>query len=110
MGRLIDADELLTHIEDYGEGQSRLDLIDPYYVRNASTVEAIPKADYKARLKADMVAMLEGVDLQFDKISFCRKGEWKTVPEIKAEYKAVIQQKINALKAEIEPQEGSNKE
>lgn len=40
--RLIDADELLTHIEDYGEGQCRLDLIDPYYVRNATTVNAIP--------------------------------------------------------------------
>ena len=41
--RLIDADELLTHIEDYGEGQSRLDLISPYYVHNAPTVDAIPR-------------------------------------------------------------------
>lgn len=29
-------------------------------------VEAIPKADYEARLKADMVAMLEDLDLQID--------------------------------------------
>ncbi len=43
--RIIDADELLTHIEDYGEGQSSLDLIDPYYVRNAPTVNAIPLPD-----------------------------------------------------------------
>ena len=28
-------------------------------LENAPTVEAIPKADYEARLKADMVAMLE---------------------------------------------------
>lgn len=28
--------------------------------------EAIPKADYEARLKADMVAMLEDLDLQID--------------------------------------------
>ena len=48
--------------------------------------------------KADMVAMLKEIDLQFDEICFCRKAEWKTVPEIKAEYKAVIQQKINSLK------------
>ena len=60
--------------------------------------EYIPKAQYEQRLKADMVAMLEEIDLQFDEICFCRKAEWKTVPEIKAEYKAVIQQKINALK------------
>ena len=51
--------------------------------------------------KADMVAMLKEVDLQFDKICFYKNmGEWKTVPEIKAEYKAIIQQKINALKGE----------
>ena len=43
--RLIDADKLLTHIEDFGEGQYRLDLIDPYYVRNAPTVDAIPLPD-----------------------------------------------------------------
>lgn len=36
--RLIDADELLTHIRDYGEGQNQLLLIDPYYVRKAPTV------------------------------------------------------------------------
>ena len=56
------------------------------------------KKEYENRLKADMVAMLEEIDLQFDEICFCRKAEWKTVPEIKAEYKAVIQQKINSLK------------
>lgn len=61
-------------------------------------VEAIPKDQYEARLKADMVAMLEEIDLQFDEICFYKKGEWKTVPEIKAEYKAVIQEKINALR------------
>jgi len=58
---------------------------------------------YEQRLKADMVAMLEEIDLQFDEICFYKNmGEWKTVPEIKAEYKAVIQQKINALKIKSE--------
>ena len=33
---------------------------------NVSTVEAIPKDQYEARLKADMVAMLEDLDLQID--------------------------------------------
>ena len=58
------------------------------------------EADYEARLKADMVALLEEIDLQFDEICFYKKGEWKTVPEIKAEYKAVIQKKINAMNAD----------
>lgn len=61
--------------------------------------------DYYGRLKADMVAMLEEIDLQFDEICFSRRGEWKTVPEIKAEYKAVIREKINALKGESEAEE-----
>lgn len=59
------------------------------------------QADYETRLKADLVAVLEEIDLQFDEICFCRKSEWKTVPEIKAEYKAVIRQKIDALREEI---------
>lgn len=37
-GRLIDADELLDKKQDYGEGQSTLILIDPYYVRKAPTI------------------------------------------------------------------------
>lgn len=61
--------------------------------------------DYYGRLKADMVAMLEEIDLQFDEICFSRRGEWKTVPEIKAEYKAVIQQKINELNGGQEEKE-----
>lgn len=69
-----------------------------FMMDNMPTIEAIPRADYEARLKADMVDILEKIDLQFDEICFCRKAEWKTVPEIKAEYKAVIQQEIKALK------------
>ena len=37
--RLIDADALLDKVQDYGEGQERLMLIDPYWVRKAPTVE-----------------------------------------------------------------------
>lgn len=43
--RLIDADKLLTKAQDYGEGQEKLILIDPYYVKNAKTVQAIPIPD-----------------------------------------------------------------
>ena len=36
---LIDADALLDKVQDYCEGQERLMLIDPYWVRKAPTVE-----------------------------------------------------------------------
>lgn len=38
-GDLISRDELLDHIEDFGEGQNRLMLIDPVYVRTAPAIE-----------------------------------------------------------------------
>lgn len=64
------------------------------------------QAEYENLLKADKVAMLEEFDSQFDKICFYKNmGEWKTVPEIKAEYKAIIREKINELKGN---QEGKN--
>lgn len=37
--RLIDADALLDKVKDYGDGQERLMLIDPYWVRKAPTVD-----------------------------------------------------------------------
>lgn len=41
--RLIDADALLDKMQDYGEGQERLMLIDPYWVRKAPTIETKTK-------------------------------------------------------------------
>ena len=41
-GRLIDADALLEKTRNYGEGQQKLMLIDPFYVKNA---EPIVEAD-----------------------------------------------------------------
>lgn len=37
-GRLIDADDLYKHVENYGEGIYRLNFIDAYYVRKAPTI------------------------------------------------------------------------
>lgn len=53
MGRLIDVDEIPIDC-DY------------YDVENAPTVEAIPKAEYEARLKADMVAMLDKIKAEIE--------------------------------------------
>ena len=102
--RLIDGDKIIFHEIDEIGGE-----YEPYLgcskdqICNLPTVEVIPKADYENRLKADMVDMLEEFDSQFDKICFYKNmGEWKTVPEIKAEYKAIIQEKINSLKGDQE--------
>ena len=35
---LIERDALLDNVKDYGEGQSKLMLIDPYYVRRADAI------------------------------------------------------------------------
>lgn len=66
-------------------------------------VEAIPKADYETRLKADMVAMLEDLKKEMNPIKECEhqiygKEEWNFVGKCQD----VIQQKINALKGETD--------
>ena len=72
MGRLIDADKFLERVKKDREHEIYLhswtaDMVlkrlDSWY---APTVEAIPKAEYENRLKADMVAILEDLDLQID--------------------------------------------
>lgn len=50
--RLIDADALLDKVQDYGEGQERLMLIDPYWVRKAQTVER-PHGEWKTESAID---------------------------------------------------------
>ena len=132
--RLIDADELIEHawrdkldsrelIAEMIEKAPTIKEIPTSIQKNMQTTASIEikgeelqklvdaavatlKPEYEARLKADKVAMLEEIDSQFNEICFYRKAEWKTVPEIKAEYKAVIQQKIDALKKEIKENEG----
>lgn len=75
--------------------------------------EWIPKVDYENRLKADMVAMLTEIQLQMEEyepkwiendeqaVASCRTWE---------DLDGIIQQKINSLKAESEPQESEEKE
>lgn len=63
MGRLIDADVLREEVCSWGmndyEPSDFTDAID-----DAPTVEAIPKDQYEARLKADMMAMLEEIQME----------------------------------------------
>lgn len=62
-------------------------------------VEAIPKADYEARLKADMVAALKELQLEIEEIE-TGGDSWEL--GIKDECNAVIQKKIDTLEFELE--------
>lgn len=72
-------------------------------------IGAIPKADYENRLKADMVAMLTEIQMESEEIPIVTRhgvtGTVMTAQGMRKKIKENIQQKINALKAEIEPQE-----
>lgn len=60
--RLVDADKLFPDVMKVDGSMA----ISQGQLAHAHTVEAIPKDQYEARLKADMVAMLEDLDLQID--------------------------------------------
>jgi hypothetical protein len=65
-------------------------------------VEAIPKADYEARLKADMVAMLTDLQLEIEELDVSDVvPEYQDGAEETREYITdLFQQKIDALKGE----------
>ena len=94
MGRLIDADKIIFHeideiggeYEPYlGCSKSQIDSLPP--------VEAIPKADYEARLKADMAAMLTEIQMEINVSAYNYDNG------VYACYK-IIQQKINELRGD----------
>ena len=61
---------------------------------NIKPVEAITKADYENRLKADMVAMLEDLDLQIDELTDYNFDNNFEVTQVQR----LIRDKINSLK------------
>ena len=104
MGRLIDADMLIAELKEsafHHCNNPREDSLlqrDRVIVRAQPTVEAIPKADYETRLKADMVAVLEELRLSIEELDYPKDCDyacngclyWGDVDN-------VIQQKINEL-------------
>jgi hypothetical protein len=72
MGRLIDADILIAELKEsdlHHCNNPREDSLlqrDRVIVRAQPTVEAIPKAEYEARLKADMVAILDRIRAEIE--------------------------------------------
>lgn len=97
MIELIDRLSLLNKLND--KFQSIADINE--VVIEQPTVEAIPKADYEKRLKADIVAML--TELQMDIEECVDGGEGSLLFEqgvdiARCQVVDMIQQKINALK------------
>ena len=115
--RAIDADRLQKQFDEKS--------INPNYrvnmhniksiISNAPTVETIPKADYENRLKTDMVAMLTEIQLEIEEHEesiighYGKETKESDFPSHKIERNNgrkecvdLIQQKINALKAEME--------
>lgn len=108
MGMTIDEDiinDFKSKIKDYGKDyafsqEEVLNILERYEIKHAkSTIEAIPKDQYEARLKADMVAMLEDLRLDFQEAELAGVFDNKElIFADEADY--LIQQKINALKGE----------
>lgn len=102
MGRLIDADEVLVKLWDKKYDDPN-DAIEVAKIINASAVEAIPKTEYEARLKADMVAMLTELKNELTDISW-NIDMYDSDLDFECCYLSdidkVIQQKIDKLKGE----------
>lgn len=88
--RLIDADKL--NRKDVNCANVPMNFID-----TAPTVEAIPKADYESRLKADMVAMLTELQLEIEEVK-TQSGFDEAWDGAVKQCSEIIQQKINLLK------------
>ena len=102
MGRLIDAENI-----DYVRLEDSLHCLEHHKgdevecVICAPTVEAIPKDQYEARLKADMVAMLTEIQLEIKECVDGAEGSpefEQGVLNARVQVIKMIQQKINKLK------------
>jgi len=115
MGRLIDEDVLIDSIPDLNVFEQE-DFGTPDMIRlieDAPTVEAIPKADYENRLKADLVAILTELQLKIEEIKPLEPtddedwqyGCFHGLELMQDKCLKLIQQKINSLK---EAKDGEN--
>ena len=100
--RAIDADRLQKQFDEKSTNPNyRVNMHNiKSIISNAPTVEAIPKADYEARLKADMVAMLTGLQFEIEEkkflessCSFMDKTEEKNYAVYTDDISNIIQQK-----------------
>ena len=101
MGRLIDVSDLhnvvMLNKSDWGIFATPIDQLVERLVSQVSTVEAILKADYENRLKADMVAMLTEIQLEIEEHD--PGCGWEGYAD-KNVIDCIIQERINSLKGE----------
>ena len=101
MGRLIDVSDLhnvvMLNKSDWGIFATPIDQLVERLVSQVSTVEAILKADYENRLKADMVAMLTEIQLEIEEHD--PGCGWEGYAD-KNVNDCIIQERINSLKGE----------
>ena len=94
MGRLIHTNDLhnvvMNNKSNWGVWATTIDNFIESLIMQTPTVEAIPKADYEARLKADKLAMLEGLKLDMGELPLdLDSQEWIEI---------AIDKRINSLK------------
>ena len=105
MGRLIDVDKFLERVKKDREHEIYLhswtaDMVlkrlDSWY---APTVEAISKADYEARLRADLKAILVELQLEIEELKSYESADGQDLVML-ADIGILFNQKIDALKGE----------
>jgi len=107
MGILIDIDEARKEYSNLMDlTMSDTTLLHTLYgvLDNAPTVQAIPKADYENRLKADMVAMLTDIQLDIEELKTDYDKNLTSEHGIYYAYEKsskIVQNYINALKENI---------
>ena len=98
MGRLIDVERVLEPYKILRNTDTLCVATIRQNILECPTVEAIPKDQYEARLKADMVAMLTEIQLEIEEI-VKEEGPNDKMWAIGLHYsEKIIQQKINSLK------------
>lgn len=105
--RLIDADRLQKQFNEKSTNPNyRVNMHNiKSIISNAPTIEAIPKADYEQRLKADLKAILVELQLEIEEKSFYDThiiGNYEDEVRVDLveldDVNNIIQQKINSLK------------
>ena len=115
MGRLIDIDKArkeYSNLTDLTMSDTTLLLTLFGVLDNAPTIEAIPKDQYEARLKADMVTMLTEIQISLEENNpFINEDEPMYGWLYAGYHRAIenIQEKINTMKGECDEGDLSDK-
>jgi hypothetical protein len=106
MGRLIDANSVYNAIQittdNFGVAKRVVETNMLTMLSKIPTVEAIPKDQYEARLKADMVAMLTEIQLEIEELDNPLDYDFEGYNQCAVDCEKLILQKIDVLKAGME--------